>query len=79
MPLSTAILDMVQKYDRNTGERAPDADELNRRKLEQDKAQAAKDFQDIIDDWRTTEGVSALLPRSQSLRQARSRTGYHNR
>jgi hypothetical protein len=36
--------------------------------------QAEEDMaQDLIDDWRTREGRSAMLPRSQSLRRARDK------
>jgi len=78
LPLSSGVLEKVKMLDRNTRFKAPDADEQNAA-LKASKAKQQEDeTQALVDDWMTRERRTALLPRSQSLRQARSKTGYHD-
>jgi hypothetical protein len=77
LPLTSRILDRVQELDRNSRGEYLNEDERDAQvRAERDK-NTARNLEDLRDDWMTREGVSAVLPRSQSLRQARSRTGYH--
>lgn len=77
LPLSMRLVDRVQELDRNGRGETPSADELNALEEERRRLDAEQAAEDLYDDWRKREGRSALLPRSQSLRAARSRTGYH--
>ena len=77
-PLSMALVERVKELDRNSRGQTIGADEANRRRQERLERQKEADSEDLIADWLPHEGRSALLPRGQSLRQARSRTGYHD-
>lgn len=78
LPLSMGLVDAVKALDRNSRAPYQDEDELNAAMRERRDKQTADDIEAIRSDWATREGRSAVLPRSVSLRQARSRTGYHS-
>ncbi len=79
LPLSSRILDMVQQLDRNGRGAYVDEDERNARLRERRALDEAQATEDLADDWARRERRSAVLPRGSHLRQARSRTGYHER
>jgi hypothetical protein len=71
-PLSSGLLDLVDRLDRNTRHRHADEDELERaRRKERDK-QLERDNEALADDWNFRHG-RPVLPRSQSLRMARDK------
>lgn len=77
-PLSSGLLDRVRELDKNTRANylSAEAREARRRaELERHREQTAKD---VYDDLRRMPGRLAALPRGQSLRRARSRSGYHD-
>ena len=78
-PLSFGLVDLVKQLDKNTRSRYLSDDERNTRKREREAKQEERDREALISDWQTREGRSAVLPRGAHLRQARSRTGYHER
>jgi len=73
LPLSSRLLDLVQKLDRNTRGEYEDENARERKRREQLERQLAADTQDLIDDWKARDGRSALLPRGVSLRMARDK------
>ena len=78
-PLSFRILDKVRELDKNTTFKARNEDALERDRRASDAKREQDAIEALTDDWMTREGRSALLPRGQSLRRARARTGYHNK
>lgn len=79
-PLSHRLLDKVRSLDKNQrgSEDYRSEDELNEQAKAARERQAEEDAQALLDDWKTREGRSALLPRGPSLARARARTGYHD-
>lgn len=78
-PLSSGLLEKVKSLDKNSRAEYVSVEEEEARRKERSQREAQQDMEDAADDWRRNEGRSAVLPRSQSLRRARSRTGYHER
>lgn len=78
LPLSSAIVEKVKMLDKNSRYEKKDPDTMNEALRASRAKEQEEEIQSIIDDWMTREGRSAVLPRSQRLRQARSRTGYHD-
>lgn len=71
-PLSMQLLELVKRHDRNTRNRALDADVLNAQKKAREAAQWEKDVEARRTYWDTPHG-RPVLPRSQSLRMARDK------
>jgi hypothetical protein len=72
LPLSSGLLDLVDRLDRNSRHRHRDEDELNEsRRLELAKQQQ-RDNEGIADNWNPSHGRT-VLPRSVSLRMARDK------
>jgi hypothetical protein len=76
-PLSHGLVEHVRSLDRNLRGPVVDHDAANARVRREATERAERQAQDMAEDWASLEGRSACLPRSASLRQARSRTGYH--
>jgi hypothetical protein len=72
LPLSSGILDLVDKLDRNSRAAYVDADELNRRQKETEQRKWEADQENITEDWLMKHG-RPILPRSQGLRRARDK------
>jgi hypothetical protein len=71
-PLSSGLLDLVDRLDRNTRAVYAGEDELERaRKIARDR-QIERDNEALADDWQFKHG-RPVLPRSRSLRMARDR------
>ena len=77
LPLSMGLVDAVKALDRNSRVEYLNEDERDALERERRDKQTAADIEDIRSDWATREKRSAVLPRSPSLRRARSRSGYH--
>lgn len=75
--LSMGLVDKVRQLDRNSRERAPGEDELNRQREER-LAKHKLDVAEGIIDNTTFKHGKPVLPRSVSLRRARSKSGYHD-
>ena len=71
-PLSSGILDLVDRLDRNTRSAYVGEDELNARLERSRAAQVNRDNEALVDDWVFKHG-RPVLPRSQSLRMARDK------
>jgi hypothetical protein len=71
-PLSSGILDMVDRLDKNTRHEHVSEDELNARRAREAAKQADRDREALIDDHLFKHGIP-VLPRSQSLRMARDK------
>lgn len=76
-PLSMGLLERVKQQDRNTRSEYLDEDERDARFREEKARNTAAALEDCRDDWLVREKHPQTLRRSVSLRQARSRTGYH--
>jgi hypothetical protein len=71
-PLSSGILDLVDRLDRNTRHGHHGEDELNAARERELARQDARDREALTDDWTFKHG-RPVLPRSQSLRMARDK------
>ena len=71
-PLSSGILDLVDRLDRNTRHGHVGEDEINAARDRELERQKARDREAIVDDHLFKHG-RPLLPRSQSLRMARDK------
>lgn len=78
-PLSFGLVERVKELDRAGRGQAVESDEGNAALRERNARERERLQEDLIDDWKRREGRSAVLPRGQHLRQARSRTGYHEK
>jgi len=78
LPLSSGLLELVQKLQSGHGE---DADELNRRMLEADERDVAEGVREIVRDMlpRITGKRIPVLHRGIHLRRARARNGRYDR
>jgi hypothetical protein len=72
LPLSSGILDLVDRLDRNTRAAYVDADDLNARQKEQEAKGWDQDVETLTEDWSRKHG-RPMLPRSQSLRRSRDK------
>ena len=72
LPLSSSLLDLVQRLDKTTSAPPPDPDETNRKLRERIAKDARADAEAIVEDWLMPHG-RPVLPRSQSLRRARDK------
>lgn len=74
-PLSSGILDLVDRLDRNTRHHYADEDERNARLKRERAKQTDRDNEALRDDYKTVMGAghAGLLPRGQSLRRARDK------
>jgi hypothetical protein len=75
--LSHGLVDKVRSLDRNSRERAPTEAELNAKREEDKRKHRERLAQDLAEDSVFKHG-RPLLPRSASLRRARSKSGYHD-
>jgi hypothetical protein len=71
-PLSSALLDLVDRLDRNTRFHYAGEDELERQRQVSRDRQVERDNEALRDDWNPRHG-RPVLPRSQSLRMARDK------
>ena len=71
-PLSSGLLDLVDRLDRNSRHRHVGDDEFERRRKAARDRQVERDNEALRDDWNPRHG-RPVLPRSQSLRMARDR------
>lgn len=71
-PLSSALLDLVDKLDRNTRSSYGTVEERNEQRRAEFARQEANDNEAIIDDTTFKHG-RPLIPRSQSLRMSRDK------
>jgi hypothetical protein len=71
-PLSSGLLDLVDRLDRNSRHRHVDDDEFERQRKAARDRQLERDNEALRDDWNPRHG-RPLLPRSQSLRMARDK------
>lgn len=71
-PLSSGLLEKLDKLDKNTRSVYVSDDELNRRKRETETRGKQAAYEDLADDWASKNG-RPVLPRSQSLRRARDK------
>lgn len=71
-PLSSGLLDLVDKLDRNTRYEYLNEDQREQRRREQVEKEIRQRDADLIDDWTPRHG-RPVLPRSQSLRMARDK------
>lgn len=71
-PLSSGLLDLVDRLDRNTRGAAVGEDELNARLEAERRKQDERDGEGIIDNTTFKHG-RPVLPRSQSLRMSRDK------
>jgi hypothetical protein len=72
LPLSSGILDMVDRLDRNSRAAYVDEDTLNRHQKDQEARGWESDSQNIREEWEMKHG-RPILPRSQGLRRARDK------
>jgi len=71
-PLSSGLLALVDRLDRNTRHAHVDEDELERARVAARARQTARDNEALADDWNPRHG-RPVLPRSVGLRIARDR------
>ena len=71
-PLSSGLLDLVDRLDRNSRHRHVDDDEFERRRVAARDRQVERDNEALRNDWNPRHG-RPVLPRSQSLRMARDK------
>ena len=71
-PLSSGLLELVDRLDRNTRGVHVSEDELNARRERAQLRQQERDNDALVDDWSPKHG-RPVLPRSQSLRMARDK------
>jgi hypothetical protein len=71
-PLSSGLLDLVDRLDRNNRVPYADEDELNARRAQERRKQTDRDNEGIEDNWLFKHG-RPVLPRSQSLRMSRDK------
>ena len=71
-PLSSGLLDLVDRLDRNSRGGYASADELDERRRAEQVRQQQRDNEALADDWNPKHG-RPLLPRSRSLRMARDK------
>jgi hypothetical protein len=71
-PLSSGLLDLVDRLDRNSRHRHAGEDELERQRQVSRDRQVERENEALRDDWNPKHG-RPLLPRSQSLRMARDK------
>lgn len=74
-PLSSGILDLVDRLDKNTRHHYADEDERNEGLKRERRKQDARDREALLDDYKTVMGPghAGMLPRGQSLRRARDK------
>jgi len=71
-PLSSGILDLVDRLDRNSRHGHVSEDEINAARDRELERQVERDREALTDDWVFKHG-RPVLPRSQSLRMARDK------
>ena len=71
-PLSSGLLDLVDRLDRNSRHRYQSEDALERRRQAKRDRQVERDNEALRNDWNPRHG-RPVLPRSQSLRMARDK------
>lgn len=71
-PLSSGLLDKVDRLDKNSRSVYVSDDELNQRKRERETKGKQDAYDDLAHDWDSKHG-RPMLPRSQSLRMARDK------
>jgi len=71
-PLSSALLDLVDRLDRNSRGVYAGADELDARRRAELARQIERDNEALADDWNPKHG-RPVLPRSRSLQMARAK------
>ena len=71
-PLSSGLLDLVDRLDRNSRAVYASEDELEQQRRRARDRQVARDNDALADDWNPRHG-RPVLPRSQSLRMARDK------
>lgn len=74
-PLSSGILDLVDRLDKNSRHHYADEDERNEGRRREREKQNARDREALLSDYKTVMGPghAGLLPRGQSLRRARDK------
>ena len=77
-PLTMGLVDRVKELDRNGRGDVVESDEANAKHREALREEAQRRLEDLAEDWVPREKRRAVLPRGVHLRQARSRTGYHD-
>lgn len=75
--LSFGLLDKVRSLDRNSRGRAPTEDQLEQKRQQDRRKHWERESEALIEDLDWKHG-KPVLPRSQSLRRARSKSGYHH-
>lgn len=75
--LSMGLVDQVRGQDRNSRTKRATADELNVQREKNLAKEKERRIEGLIDDTTFKHG-RPVLPRSQSLRRARSKSGYHD-
>lgn len=75
--LSMGLVDKVRSLDRNSRGRAPTEDQLEQKRQQDRRKHWERESEALIDDLDWKHG-KPVLPRSQSLRRARSKSGYHH-
>lgn len=75
LPLSSALIDEVQRHDKNCRGTIIGADEHNRRLIEQTRKDGREETREIAREYgeRIDGKRNTILPRSQSLRRARDK------
>ena len=71
-PLSSGLLELVDRLDRNTRHVHRDEDELERQRRAEVARQQERDDEALADDWTPKHG-RPVLPRSQALRMSRDK------
>ena len=70
-PLSSGLLDLVDRLDRNARGGYKNEDQLNRERHERGRKQIDADLDALRDDWLTTEGKNPVFHRGPHLRRRR--------